>query len=127
MTATKDLQAAAAALRGPYLPAYLTVPVRVVQGDSENLDTLSWCETQHPDDEDCEACAVAETPHWAIASLIAALLTAREPFAVWLENVSATYPALLAAIDDGSRDEPRGGEIARALTVARAILGGGGR
>jgi len=124
MTATKDLQAAAAALRGPYLPAYLTVPVRVVQGDSENLDTLSWCETQHPDDEDCEACAVAETPHWAIASLIAALLAGRESFAAWLENVPATHQALLAAIDNGTHDEPQRGELAHALTAARAILGG---
>ncbi|GAA2990392.1 hypothetical protein GCM10017559_07990 [Streptosporangium longisporum] len=125
---TKQLRAAAEALRAPLLPAYLTVPVRVVQGDSERMDTLSWCETQHPDDEDCGACEVVETLHSELAGLIAALLTAREPLAALMD-------AMANEIHTQGGNPRTEEELAKygymvptwptSLAAARAILGGG--
>jgi hypothetical protein len=114
-TPAKEIRAAVADLRAPLLPAYLTVPVRVVQGDSESMDTLAWCDVHHPDDNDCGACETVETLHPALAHLIAVLLAAREPLAAWLESWDGV---------ELHEDGPMRDDFQHALKVARVILGG---
>ncbi|GHH67494.1 hypothetical protein GCM10017673_14570 [Streptosporangium violaceochromogenes] len=120
MTPAEELRAAATLLRTP-LPPYLAgAQVRVIQGDSERMDTLAWCRvTDHGDDGDgeCENCKVVEVLQPVLARLIAALFTAREPLARLLDD-AADRLGFFASL--GERALPL---AEYELAVARALLG----
>lgn len=121
LTAAQEIRTAAARLRAA-LPDYAAGTAYVVQGDSESMDTIAWCNTDHSDDPAPACCVEAiETGHPALAQLIAALLNAREPLAAWLEMMLDTYSGLQSGAS--SRKPPPNSHLARALTVARAVNG----
>ena len=120
-----ELRAAAAKLRAP-LPALVAMVPRVVQGDSETMSALAWCEdhtnwishgrTRAPDDAEtsaCFNCDTAELIYPALAELIRDLLAAREQMAAWLGLFAAMYEQRMVDTP-GSR---------YATDVARAVNG----
>lgn len=135
-TVPADGLRAAAATVAELLPFHLSGAVRVAQGDSEGADTLAFCYALHPGpDEVCGHCHTIEIGDPHLAALIARLLRARGPLALWLLDATRTagdhrqvpgYGGLpdhrwCADCQDEECDGLRATD--KALAVARTILG----